>query len=51
MEIKWFAIGLLGFMIVSMIPLSIDTYLKNQCKIEAIKMNKSSEEIEKICEK
>ncbi len=37
------------FIFVAFAPLIYDSYSKNQCRIEALKQNKSAEDIEKIC--
>lgn len=49
METKWLAIMTVGLAVGMFGPLGIMEYGKSQCRIEAIKVNKSAEEINKIC--
>jgi hypothetical protein len=46
---KWFSILMIGLVFGMFSPVIVSEYGKSQCRIEAIKANKSAEEIKQIC--
>jgi hypothetical protein len=46
---KWLAICIIGFTVGMFSPVMVSEYSKGQCRLEAIKVNKSAEEIKQIC--
>lgn len=46
---KWMCILLIGVVFGMFSPVIVSEHGKKECRIEAIKMNKSAEEIQKIC--
>jgi hypothetical protein len=46
---KWLAICLIGLVVGMFSPVVVSEYTKGQCRLEAIKVNKSVEEIKQIC--
>lgn len=49
MEMKWFAIMVVGVMAAGMSAVAIESYTKSQCKLAYVQTAKSAEEINKIC--
>jgi hypothetical protein len=46
---KWFSILMIGIVFGMFSPVVVSEYSKGQCRIEALKVNKSAEEIKQIC--
>jgi hypothetical protein len=46
---KWVAICIIGVTVGMFSPVVISEHSKGQCRLEAIKVNKSAEEIKQIC--
>lgn len=46
---KWYAIAVIVFLVAVGVSLSVESYTKAQCRIEAVKVGKTAEDIEKIC--
>lgn len=46
---KWYAITMIAFVVSMFVGLSFESYSKSQCKIEAVRAGKTTEDIEKIC--
>lgn len=46
---KWLAICIMGLVVGMFSPVMVSEYGKSQCRIEAVKVNKSAAEIKEIC--
>lgn len=49
MEVKWIAGTIIALFVCTFGSIAITEWQKNECKITALHVNKSAEEIQKIC--
>lgn len=51
MELKWFAIAMVGIMSAGMAAVAVEAYTHNQCKLAYVQSTKTADEIIRICGK
>lgn len=49
MEMKWYAIMVIGFMVAFSAGVAVSEYSKNQCRIAFANTNQPIENIDKVC--